>query len=190
MFLPAVALLNKGKNIMSKLGDIDDEAFDERQDVADKYMNNGSTIGQVFMVLNFMLIGLTFDANHELVVVVLLLFLINVLSSSVLEITTIKFIQKHDKRLKGDPTSLKFGKDFLESLDEAEKLIIYKAGYKAFQFSRVSGLAVLMITILIKFIFEEGDSAILVLGILMMIQVISFNIYSRKVSGRNTAKLI
>ena len=55
-----------------------------------------------------------------------------------------------DKRIKGEPTSLNFKKDLMESLDEAEKLKIYKVGYLSFGFTRVLTLALLVLSLLLR----------------------------------------
>lgn len=51
---------------------------------------------------------------------------------NVWQIRYVRVIQKIYPDKKGDPTSLKFPKQWLESCDEAEKECIYQASYKGY----------------------------------------------------------
>jgi len=98
----------------------------------------------------------------------------------VLEIVTIKFVQKMDERLKGDPTSLRFAKDFLESCDEAQKLRIYKSGYKAFQFTKNASLVLLIIAIMFNLTLKTGAIPIVLTGIFLLMHIISYGYFEYK----------
>jgi hypothetical protein len=180
LFLPALYHFQKGKAVLISVEEATEEDYDELEKKGSRIFDNVITINSVFMVLNFMLIGMTFTRNKEQATIILALFLINILASSILEITTIKFIQKMDKRLKGDPTSLKFSKDFLGSLDEAEQLKVYKVGYLSFRFSRMMTLALIVLSILFNFVFETGGLSIFLIGIMMISQAVSYNVYAIK----------
>lgn len=187
LFIPAVLSTQKGKSITKSLQNATDEEIDRKQVDADNFINVGLTLAQVFMVLNFMVLGLLFNPDNTNVFIVIVIFMLSTIGTSFHEIITIKFIQKYDKRIKGDPTSLKFGKDFLGSLDEAEQLLVFKSGYKAFQTSRGGAMVLIIILILVKFVFETGNTAIFTMGVMMIIQSVSYYIHSRKLTKGKVA---
>lgn len=182
LYVPAVIFVTKGKKISRTMENDTDEEIERKGKIVDKNINLGLTMSQVFMVLNFMIFGLTFNGESKYNIIVLVIFMFNSLAASILEITTIKHIQKYDKRIKGDPMSLKFGADFLGSLDEAEQLLVYKSGYKAFQNSRAAAMAIIIILMLIKLVFEVGESAILAVGIMLIIQSLSYYYHANRFS--------
>lgn len=65
-----------------------------------------------------------------------------------------------------------------ESCDEAERLQIYRCGYKVFQITRHSLLFGLVIAFIGKINMGTGSMPILLLGLIMLIQSISYGIYS------------
>jgi hypothetical protein len=139
---------------------------------------NQAKLGQMAGVS--MLFGMTFSKTSSNSSIVIFLFMFSTIAVSVLNIITIKYIQKNDNRLKGDPTSFRFDKEFLESCDEAQVSRIYEAGYRAFQFSKNVSLGFVIITILLKFTFNTGAFPVFLSCMIMLIQVISYNYYAMK----------
>jgi|GEM_PF-3046940 len=56
--------------------------------------------------------------------------------STLLEVKTINFVKKVNPEKKGDPLTVSFQQDWIQSCDEAERLTIYHACYKTFQFMK------------------------------------------------------
>jgi hypothetical protein len=127
-----------------------------------------------------MLFGMAFNNTNSNQSIVTFLFMFSTIAVSVLNIITIKYIQKNDNRLKGDPTSFRFDKEFLESCDEAQVSRIYKSGYRAFQFSKNVSLVFVILTILLNFTFNTGAFPVFVSCMIMLIQVTSYNYYAIK----------
>lgn len=180
LYVPAVYLYFKGKKFYSQISNISDEEIDEFEKVGSKCFDLSMLITNVFLILNFMLFGMTFNktsGNHSIVI---FLFMFSTIAVSVLNIITIKYIQKNDNRLKGDPTSFRFDKEFLESCDEAQVSKIYKSGYRAFQFSKNVSLGFVILTILLKFTFNTGAFPVFLSCMIMLIQVASYNYYAMK----------
>ncbi|SHH81570.1 DUF3169 family protein [Clostridium grantii] len=182
LFLPAVYFNIKGRKITNMMfqENVSDDKIESFEKYGSKFRDISLSINSVFIILNFMLLGMTFDVTNSKLFVTLIVFLVSCIAGSVLEIVTIKFMQKNDSRLKGDPTSFKFHKDFLESCDEAEKLKIYKTGYKAFQFSRGASLVLIIITIMGNMTFKTGGFPVFISGMFMLIQISSYSYYDFK----------
>lgn len=180
LYFPAVYLYFKGKKSYSQISNISDEKIDEFEKVGSKSFDLAMSISGSFLILNFMLFGMTFNKTNSNQAIVIFLFMFSVIGVSVLNIITIKYIQKNDNRLKGDPTSLRFDKEFLESCDEAQVSRIHKSGYRAFLFSKNISLVFVVLTILLNFTFNTGAFPVFLSCMIMLIQVTSYNYYAIK----------
>jgi len=178
LYLPSVYLFVKGKKLFEKLDELSDEEYDVKSKVANKKLDISLTLNSIFMVLNFIVFGTTINRSSDNFFIVLIIFLINMLALSFLEIYAVKFIQKLDNRLKGDPTSFKFNKEFIDSCDEAEKLIIYKSGYHAFQISKSTSLGFIIITMIGNTVLDTGALPVIISGIWMLVNIASYGYYS------------
>jgi len=180
LYFPAVYLYFKGKKFYSQISNISDEETDVFEKIGSKFFNLAISISSVLLILNFMLFGMTFDKTNSNHSIVIFLFMFSVIGVSVLNIITIKYIQKNDNRLKGDPTSLRFDKEFLESCDEAEVSRIHKSGYRAFVFSKNASLVFIVLTILLNFTFNTGTFPIFLSCMMMLIQVTAYSYHAMK----------
>ena len=108
----------------------------------------------------------------------MVVFLVSTISMVCVEIAVIKQVKKTNPLKKGDPADLSFLRTWEESCDEAERLQIYRCGYKAFQITRHSLLFGLVIAFIGKINMGTGSMSILLLGLIMLIQSISYGIYS------------
>lgn len=180
LYFPAVYFYFKAKKSYSQIGNTTDEEIDEFEKVGSKFFDLAMSISSVFLILNFMLFGMTFKMTNSNQLIMMFLFMFSVIGVSVLNIITIKYIQKNDDRLKGDPTSFRFDKEFLESCDEAQVSRIHTSGYRAFVFSKNVSLVFVVLTILLNFTFNTGAFPVFLSCMMMLIQVTSYNYYAMK----------
>lgn len=180
LFLPSIYLFLKGKRVYDKIDEMSDDEYDVKVKIAEKKIDMALTINSIFMILNFMVLGTTFDKASDNFILVLIIFVINIIAMSLFEIYVIRFMQRLDTRLKGDPTSFKFSKEFINSCDEAEKIKIYKSGYHAFQTSKSTSLGFIVITIISNMVLDTGSLPIVISCIWMLANVASYGYYSVK----------
>ncbi len=180
LLIPTIFHFVKGKSLMKVTIDLDDDALDIVEKKAQKHSNKAMAFNSILLVLNFMMYGMSFDSEGLPFIAKTILFLIVLISCSILELKTIKLIQKYDSRLKGDPGSLKFQKDLLESCDEAEKLKIYETGFKAYQFTKDGALIMVVVTIILKVTGISGSFPVFISSTLFLMIVASFNYYAIK----------
>lgn len=180
LFLPAVYHFQKAKRNFNQVTDMADDKDDAYEKAGEKSFNLSMLFNGVYLILNMMLFGMTFDKTRGDFFVIIFLVMFGAICASVLEIIAIKYIQKNDNRLKGEPTSFRFHQDFLESCDEAEKLKIYKCGYNAFQLSKNVTLGFIVFTILSNLILNTGIFPIFISCMIMLIQVTSYSYYALK----------
>ena len=84
----------------------------------------------------------------------------------------------------GDPSSLKFTEQWVESCDEAEKAIIYRATFKSYTFIQKL-IAFLLITLLIThIIFNTGILPIIICGIISICANLTYQIEAYKLSKK------
>ena len=178
LFIPSIYMFLKGKKIYSKLDNMEDDEYDVQIKVGQKNFEKTLALNSIFLIFNFMLLGMTFSNLPDNEMINISVFMLNIFAASMLEIITVRFIQKADTRLKGDPTSLRFSKDYLGSCDEAEKLKIYKTGYHAFQVSKMGSLGFVLLTILCNFILDTGGFPVFVSCSLMLVNIASYSYYA------------
>ena len=178
LMTPTLVLQLKGKGLYYNSDTLTDDEMEIVEKKSSKFLDLAMTLNSMLLVLNFMLFGMLFKNTIDNQFVIIAIFLIGNIFSFVVEVTIIKFIKKMDERLKGDPTSMKFTKDFLESCDEAEKLKIYMTGYQAFQFSKFFALGLVVMTILLNMVFDTGGLSVFISCLFLLVQMLSYSYYA------------
>lgn len=171
----SLVLMNRAKR-WSPLMDSDEEGVTEKK--VGNAQNTVLTLTNVNLVIQFMAFGIGFDKRNTFALLSVVVFLLSTISMVCVEIAVIKQVKKTNPLKKGDPADLFFLRTWEESCDEAERLHIYRCGYKAFQITRHALLFGLVIAFLGKLNMGTGSMPILLLGLIMLIQSISYGIYS------------
>ncbi|WP_321007697.1 DUF3169 family protein [Hungatella effluvii] len=171
----SLVLMNKAKK-WSPLMDSDEEGVTEKK--VGNAQNTVLTLTNVNLVIQFMAFGIGFDKRNTFALLSVVVFLVSTISMVCVEIAVIKQVKKTNPLKKGDPADLSFLRTWEESCDEAERLQIYRCGYKAFQITRHSLLFGLVIAFIGKINMGTGSMSILLLGLIMLIQSISYGFYS------------
>jgi hypothetical protein len=181
LLIPEIILFFKGRAVLSRLEGRDDETVEAMEKQANKHLNAAGTLNGILMVLNFMIFGMSFDAaDQPLLWVKLGLFLGIAVGTTVIGILMVKLVQKHDSRLKGDPATFRFQKDFIGSMDEAEKLKLFEAAYRTFQFARGAGLGIIVVTILLRMTGFAGGLPIFIASMSYLALIVPFSYFAAK----------
>jgi hypothetical protein len=181
LLLPSTILYIIGKKAYLEMMNSDEDEIDSAVKNKAAYLDSSMSILSVFTAVNFMQFGILYHKTTENPTTILALFMLGVLYTAILQVTIVKFIQKNDNRLKGDPTKASFSNDFLESMDEAEQLKVYKAGYKAFQLTKTITLVLIVSSIFMNILFGAGGFAIFISCVFMITHVLSFMYYEKRV---------
>ncbi len=154
LLVPATGLYYSGKK--SYLEMMSSDKDDVNDDVKRKagYLDLSMTILGVYATVNFMQYGMLYNKTTENPTTILILFMLGILFTAILQVSTVKLVQKQDNRLKGDPTKTSFNKEFLDSMNEAEQLKVFKSGYRAFQTTKSITLMIVVFTIFMNILFE------------------------------------
>lgn len=177
--VPATIFYYSGKK--SYLEMMSSDKDDVNDDVKRKagYLDLTMTILGVYVTVNFMQYGMLYNKTTENPTTTLILFMLGILFTAILQVSTIKLVQKQGNRLKGDPTKTSFNKEFLDSMNEAEQLKVFKSGYRAFQTTKSITLMIVVFTIFMNILFETGGFAVFISCLFMLVQTISFGYHEK-----------
>ena len=107
------------------------------------------------------------------------------IAMAVMEILFYHLMQKRDPSKKGDPVSFNFDKRWLEGCDETEKLVLYQAGYRAFNSMQIVMLIGIILAVFGKMQFGTGDFPLILLGFMWVIGMLNFGIWKMKGLRKN-----
>ena len=178
--LPSAILYFMGRKAYLKMVATDEGVLDEALKKEAGYLDTSMSILSVFTAVNFMQYGALYHKTTENSTTTLILFMLGILATAVLQVSIVKFVQKNDLRLKGDPTKVTFNNDFLQSMDEAEQLKVFKSAYKSFQLTKTITLALIVGSIFMNIVAETGSFAIILSCVFMIIQIVSFTYYEKR----------
>ena len=93
---------------------------------------------------------------------------------NVWQIRYVRVIQKIYPDKKGDPTSLKFPKQWLESCDEAEKECIYQASYKGYLTVMKWAPILTFVALILHMFFDTGILAIVMPSVIWLVTSVTY----------------
>lgn len=91
-----------------------------------------------------------------------------------LSVRYVKMVQKAHPEKQGDPSSMKFQEQWVESCDEAEKEIIYKSAYKTYIILNKTIPALLLLTMLANLFLNTGIMAVLIVAVIYLITGLTY----------------
>lgn len=171
--------LRKQKALCKKILETEDEECDRWEYEEEKSSAWGVTVNTLSMVLCVLVLSAGYsaryiDGNHGSYLIVCLVFLACYAYDGFWQVRYIKVIQSAYPEKQGDPASLKFQQQWLESCDEAEKEIIYQSAYKSY--IRVGQWipALLLVTMLGQLFLNTGVLAIVVVAIIWLVVTVTY----------------
>lgn len=166
----------KGKKLSKNMDD--DEAFEQGENALSKSVMCWS----VLMVTSATLFGiftteiLQLAKNSDIIHLVTALFAMIVVVgyAIVYEVKTVELAKKRNPTRKGNPLELRFQKDWMSSMDEAEKYVAYFAAYKSFRATRTALLIAWMTAVLSGMIFATGPFPVVLVGVLWIVHTVTY----------------
>ena len=86
----------------------------------------------------------------------------------------VKMQQKIDPKKKGDPTSIKFTEQWVESCDEAEKELIYQSAFNSFTLLMKWCPILMAIALFMHMFWDTGITAVVFIGIVNLMLNVSY----------------
>ena len=90
------------------------------------------------------------------------------------QVRMVKTVQKAFPQRLGDPASRRFQKEWLESCDEAEREVIYKSAYRAYNVNMKLYSALLAVALLGNMLWGTGILAVVLVGIVWCATTITY----------------
>lgn len=177
--LPATVLNFIGKKAYFEMMNSDEDDINDEMKKKAGYLDSSMLFLGVFISINFMQYGMLYHKTTENTTTILALFMLGILFSVNLQVATVKYVQRLDNRLKGDPTKGTFNKEFLDSMDEAEQLKVFKSGYRSFQMTKTITQMIVVFSILMNIFFKTGGFAIFISSLFMIMQTVVSGYYEK-----------
>ena len=136
------------------------------EDKANDYQNVTISANEINMVIQFLLFGLAMDMKNPNMLVCVILFVIFCTGIIIMEAVLIKQIKKIHPLKNGDVGDTNFNKRWMDSCDEAERMIIYKASYSTFQVMKSMLPIMEAVALLGKLMFGTGNFPIILICII------------------------
>lgn len=156
----------------------DDEAF---FDGIDRQLNFLLPFISVDMILSFGFFGISVTSFlSSFSPWALVIFLANISFTLFMITKSIKLTKILYPEKKGNPLDFNFDKVWIESCDEAEKYVIYKAAYKCYQFMNYAYSSAMVVSLLISIIINIGIYPYLLITFLWITQTLVYSVYAIK----------
>jgi hypothetical protein len=187
MILPLVSFL-KCHTMYKKLQD--DKENDELWDTLEERLNRPLMLTNAFFMVLVCLffcclvIGYRRDYPSSLYFTIYLLFA----ATSVMEILIVTWIVNMEKKLnpekQGNVLDVGFQKEWLDSCDEAQKMMVYQAGYVAFLSTNITCLILMVAAFVCAFSFRTNLTALVFVCIIWFVNNMSYMIRATKLEKR------
>lgn len=175
---PAAVLCKGGITIMKSQDYIEDEGELEKK--ADGKLNLGLLLSQLYFIASIVVFAVATNSDNDYLMVCAGIFLVGIFLYAFIQVWVVNVIKSQDDLKEGDPSSFSFQRQWLDSLDEAEKYRTYKAAYKTFAVSNMVMMITLMGTFLSKILLDTSMATVVLIACLWAIQTITFTVYASK----------
>lgn len=184
--------LRKLKDIGRQILSTEDEECDRWEYEEERVGAQGvivNILSQIFCIL-VLAVGYSIEYiedNHaEGMLASCIIFLICYAYDGFWQVRFVKVTQVSHPEKKGDPSSRRFQKQWLESCDEAERELIFKSAYKAYSQMNTWIPILLVIAMLGHLFFETGIMAIVMVAVIWLVLSLT---YLRSCVGLKGSKL-
>lgn len=160
-----------------RLGEDDEDRMMELE----HKLNLPATLMNVCMILNFMFFSIVAEIiefgnvsetfGKVLTIVTAILFVGSYVVLVIISRKCLMLVKKMNPEKRGDLLDMNFHKKWEESCDEAQKIIMYKAAYKAFKVTNYSCLALWLVCVLAQFVFHAGVFPVICVSAVWLIMI-------------------
>lgn len=159
----------------AKAEEADEELDEESYDRVDLLLSKSMIISGCGLIISFMFFGINFafiERNVEerwlLFTISTLIFVLGSFGYLRLNQLQVDLTKRMNPKMKGSVYDFKFHEKWEESCDEAEKMTIYKAAYKAFRTANTLCSAIWVVLAVGSFIFHFGPLPIVLLTVIWL----------------------
>lgn len=142
------------------------------------------TLATSFFAINMMILSVEMVNQSAKIIGVLVLFFISMTFASYLEIKSIRMIQQKDPKHIADPAAMDFSKQWIETCDEVERIIIYKSAYRSFEMTKYLLYGLMCLTMLTQLTLDTGIYPVIIVGCIWIFSSITYNMTAMKLSKK------
>lgn len=172
--------------IISKNSKLLEKNDDSLYDLVERSLSKALVWSSALIFINFLLFGLGFynikynSMNVIFSFVIIAVFIISLFVAIMYQNKIVNMVKQMNPEKKGDVYDKKFGEKWLDSCDELEKMIIYKACYKLYELmSKVISSLFIAFTVL-GMVYDIGILVVIILGFLQCVLVFGYMYYATK----------
>ncbi len=166
--------------------DDDEEKMDLIYQKADRTLSISLIIINIGMLFSYMFFGIfmtylipLLDAwKFGIAIITIAVFLTGMFASFKIQQMSVDLVKRMNPKMRGSVYDMKFSKKWEESCDEAEKLMIYKASYKAFQTANLTCTILWILTCLGDRLLHFGALPVVTVSVIWIVMSASYYIES------------
>lgn len=165
----------------------DDEVEEEILAAVDRKISLGMLTVSVAVIVSFIFFGTVvsyidryLDGNGNLLIIAIIFFVAEEFFAVKLQQMMIDFEKVLNPEKQGSVYDLKFKEKWEDSCDEMEKLMIYKASYKAYQTANKACVAAFLAMVMLSFFFDYGPLPAIVAGSVWLAMTVCYCLEAMK----------
>ena len=170
-------LFNRSRRAYQNRGEQEEEILDQiEKRISDSIMivNMGLIGSLLFFSITLPYIESYIEVSKILYIVMLLVFILGSIMGSRMNQLQIDFIKTINPKMKGSVYDMRFRKKWEESCDELEKLIIYKASYKAYAAANTACFAGWILLTLLSLFFDYGPLPVIIVFAIWITSMLAY----------------
>jgi hypothetical protein len=155
-----------------------DDLWDELEEKLNQPIILSNTFFMIILCLFFcsLIIGYQVEYQSVVFVTVYLLFAVTCVVGILIPKLTLDIEKKLNPEKQGNLLDIEFQKVWMNSCDEAQKMIAYKAGYKAFQSTNIACLILILAAFICSFAFQTDLTTLVFVSIIWFVNNLSYMI--------------
>lgn len=188
VMIPVIAffIFRKAKKQADLWDGEDEEVIDRIENLLDIPMNiSNLLIVFNYMFFSFMIEIIEFSGIKELTGQILfgitvVMFVLGLGATFLLMKKAVDLLKKLNPEKRGNVFDMQFQKVWVDSCDEAQKLNIYKAAYKAYSMVNMTCIALWVVCILAQLAFHTGVFPVICVTTIWLVAILSYSIEVKK----------
>lgn len=170
------------------------KGWDGEDDQYIKTVENGfsaiNNLAGIVMIVNLLLFaiciflgtrdGVTRETNNQMFMVSNAVLIPALVLYVLMQALIVKYVKRINPEKKGNILALNFQKVWMASCDEAEQMILFRAGYKAFRAVNVACVACFVILLVLETVLQAGLVPIVLVGVIWLTNALAFVRESKK----------
>jgi hypothetical protein len=156
-----------------------DGESEEAPEKADRLLSHYVILTNVLMILSWLLFALFVwgtAAEADPGFAFIILFVVSNIALIFIQRVAVQLVKKINPEKQGEVLDLHFQKEWVSSMDEMEKVMLYKASYKAFRATTITCMALWIVCIIGELAFSWGLIPAVLVTIIWLVSTLAFQI--------------